>query len=68
MMTALVSQQAARAQRPILTMVIAGSKAIGTILSRGRAGYEAFDPAERSLGVFPDIKGAHAAIMAEISS
>jgi hypothetical protein len=34
--------------------VYAGTTCIGFIIDRGRLGYEAFDTAERSLGVFPD--------------
>ena len=41
-----------------------GQTCLGHLLSRGRAGAEAFDRNDRSLGVFPDLKSAAAAVSA----
>jgi hypothetical protein len=55
------------AQRPSLTSVLNGGRVVGFMLSRGRTGVEAFDAGERSLGVFPDAKLAHDALIAEMT-
>jgi hypothetical protein len=41
---------------------------IGFLLLRGKAGVEAFDADDRSLGLFPDTKTAAAAISARAAS
>src|SRR5262245_59783996 len=46
----------------VLQTVFDGRELIGFLLSRGKLGVEAFDSDERSLGVFPTVKAAVAAI------
>jgi hypothetical protein len=41
---------------------------IGFLLLRGRAGVEAFDADDRSLGLFPDMKTAADAISTRVAS
>ncbi len=45
-----------------LVSIFAGQRCIGFILNRGRDGFEAFDVNDRSLGVFPSVKAAAAAV------
>ena len=45
-----------------LASVYDGQRAIGFLLRRGRQSVEAFDSAERSLGVFPTMQAAARAI------
>jgi hypothetical protein len=40
----------------------AGTTTIGFVLSRGKAGFELFDHNEKTLGVFPSLHAAVAAI------
>jgi hypothetical protein len=54
--------------KPVLTTVITDGRAIGMILSRGLAGYEAWTADEKSLGLFMSTKDAHAAIVAEVAT
>jgi hypothetical protein len=56
------------AQRPTLTVSFQGTTVIGMLLSRGKSGVEAWTVDERSLGIFADAKGAHAAIVDEVTS
>jgi hypothetical protein len=42
-----------------------GQKCIGHIIARGKTGYEAFDVNDRSLGLYPSVKAAAAAVIAE---
>jgi hypothetical protein len=42
--------------------VYAGQQCIGHIIARGKLGFEAFDRHERSLGAFPSMKLAAAAV------
>lgn len=53
--------------KPTLVSVYDGRRLLGFILNRGADGFEAFDAAERSLGVFNTIKAAADAISAEAS-
>ena len=46
-----------------LAYVYDGREAVGHVLARGRAGFEAFDIEERSLGVYATQREAAAAIM-----
>jgi hypothetical protein len=50
------------AQRPVIAIVVREGRCIGTILSRGPAGFEGFDSCDRSLGVFETAAGANAAV------
>jgi hypothetical protein len=45
-----------------------GRTCIGHLLMRGKAGVEAFDADDRSLGLYPDLKAAAAAIRARVAS
>jgi hypothetical protein len=45
-----------------LAFVTDGREAIGFVLNRGKAGFEAFNRAEQSLGVFPTAPAAANAI------
>jgi len=38
---------------PALAYVTAGRECVGFVLARGRAGHEAFDREQRSLGMYP---------------
>ena len=51
------------AQRPTLTVSFQGTTVIGMLLSRGKAGVEAFDVDEESIGVYPTSSEAHAALI-----
>ena len=42
--------------------VYSGRECLGRIVCRGKLGFEAYDSAERSLGVFPDLKRAADAV------
>jgi len=46
-----------------LAYVYDGRECLGFVLSRGRAGFEAFDREERSLGLFPTAKQAAGALL-----
>jgi hypothetical protein len=46
-----------------LAYIYDGRECLGFVLSRGRAGFEAFDSEERSLGVYGTQREAAAAIM-----
>ena len=50
---------------PSLVSVYDGRRLLGFILNRGADGFEAFDSAERSLGLFNTMKKAADAISAE---
>jgi hypothetical protein len=39
-----------------------GQRCIGHIIARGKTGFEAFDRHDRSLGNFPNVKAAAAAV------
>ena len=45
-----------------LAYVYDGRRSIGHLLARGRAGIEAFDVRDRSLGIYPDQRAAADAI------
>jgi hypothetical protein len=47
-----------------LSYVYAGRACLGFVLSRGRAGFEAFDRDERSLGLYPTAPAAANAVFA----
>jgi hypothetical protein len=47
-----------------LAYVYDGRACLGFVLSRGRAGFEAFDREERSLGLFPTAPAAANAVVA----
>jgi hypothetical protein len=49
---------------PALTYVTDGRERLGFVLSRGRAGFEAFDRDERSLGLYPAAPAAANAVFA----
>jgi len=55
----------ARTKTATITTVITGGRVTGFLLSRGPQGVEAFDASERSIGVFPDARAGHAAVIAE---
>lgn len=57
---------ARRTPAPNMLTVTAGRTTVGFILKRG-AMFEAFDRAERSLGVFEDQRSAADAISAEVA-
>jgi hypothetical protein len=42
--------------------VYSGRERLGRIVCRGNLGFEAFDANDRSLGIFPDLKTAAAAL------
>jgi hypothetical protein len=48
--------------RPTWQTVCDGRRVIGRLLSRGKAGVEAFDAHERSLGVFSNLREAADAV------
>jgi len=50
------------AQHPSIVTVIRDGRCIGTILSRGKLGYEAHDDSDKSLGLFETAAGANAAV------
>jgi hypothetical protein len=52
---------------PSLVSVYSGRELRGYILNRGVLGFESFDAAERSLGIFPDMQAAADAVSAEAS-
>ena len=52
---------------PAMMTVTAGRTTLGFILRRGDNVFEAFDRAERSLGVFEDQRSAADAISAEVA-
>jgi hypothetical protein len=58
----LRSREATFLRRSCLAAVFAGQTCIGFLLSRGKLGFEAFDHDEHSLGVFPSMKLAAAAV------
>ena len=60
------AQRSHSAAAPAITTVITGGRVTGFLLSRGVMGVEAFDALERSLGMFADARGAHAAVVAEV--
>jgi hypothetical protein len=43
--------------------VYAGQVCLGFILSRGKLGHEAFDWRDKSIGIYPSVKAAAAAVM-----
>jgi hypothetical protein len=47
-----------------MSYVYDGRACLGFVLSRGRAGFEAFDREERSLGLFPTAPAAANAVFA----
>ena len=53
-----------RETAPTLRPVFAGEVCIGTMISRGCAGTEAFDRDTRSLGIYPTLAAATEAIRA----
>ena len=56
-------QPAAHAGEPPMAAVYDGRACLGHVLGRGRAGFEAFDADNGSLGIFPSQREAAAAIM-----
>ena len=46
-----------------MVAVYDGRACLGHVLGRGRAGFEAFDADNRSLGIFPSQREAAAAVM-----
>jgi len=52
----------ARGTKPTLVSVISGGRYLGCLLSRGPMGYEAWDAADRSIGMFADAKAAAEAV------
>ena len=46
-----------------LSYVTVGREAVGHIIARGKTGWEAFDRADKSLGLFPSQKEAADKIM-----
>ena len=62
-MTGRRPQRAAHAGEPPLVAVYGGRACLGYVLGRGKAGFEAFDADNRSLGIFPSQREAAAAIM-----
>jgi hypothetical protein len=46
-----------------MVYVTSGASTIGHLLSRGPQGFEAYDTADKSLGIFPTQKEAIAALM-----
>jgi hypothetical protein len=46
-----------------MSYIYDGRACLGFVLSRGRAGFEAFDREQNSLGMFPTQRAAAAAIM-----
>jgi len=62
-MTRRRPQRAAQAGEPPVVAVYDGRTCLGHIRGRGKAGFEAFDGDDRSLGVFPSQREAAAAIM-----
>jgi hypothetical protein len=63
----LKSRDAKLSRRPCLA-VYAGQTCIGFLLLRGKTGVEAFDAADKSLGIFPDQKSAADAVSARAAS
>jgi hypothetical protein len=51
--------------KPTLVSVYEGRRLLGFVLNRGALGYEGFDAAERSLGLFRTMKAAADAVSAE---
>ena len=47
---------------PLLT-VYDGRQCLGHVLARGKAGYEAFDPSDKSLGIFETQRQAANALL-----
>jgi len=62
-MTGRQPQRAAHAGEPPLVAVYDGRACLGHVLGRGRAGFEAFDADNGSLGIFPSQREAAAAVM-----
>src|SRR6516162_11621623 len=55
------------AETPRLTPVMNGSACAGFLISLGPRGVEAFDAAEKSLGIFPDAPSAAAAVESSVA-
>jgi hypothetical protein len=45
-----------------------GQTCLGFLLPRGKSGVEAFDAADKSIGIFPNMKMAADAISAKVAS
>jgi len=52
--------------RPTLHVVLVDDRCLGCTLSRGPQGWEAFDAAERSLGIYATPEAARDALVAEV--
>jgi len=48
-----------------LVAVYVGRERLGHVLARGKAGFEAFDPDDRSIGIFPTQSAAAASLGGE---
>jgi hypothetical protein len=59
----MTSRQPQRAAHAGEAPIVAGRHCLGHVLGRGKAGFEAFDIDNRSLGSFPSQREAAAAIM-----
>jgi hypothetical protein len=55
----------AQCSRNSLVSVYDGTACLGHVLGRGKAGFEAFDPNDKSLGVFPTQRQAANALLIE---
>jgi hypothetical protein len=55
-------REATNSPHTCLAAVYDGQTCIGFLLSRGKLGHEAFDADENSLGIFPTVKLAAAAV------
>jgi hypothetical protein len=53
----------ARPAAPPLVSVYDGQQCVGHVLARGKAGFEAFDTDDKSVGVFPTAKQAANALL-----
>ena len=62
-MTGRRPQRAAQAGEPPMVAVYDGRACLGHVLGHGKAGFEAFNADDQSLGIFPSQREAAAAIM-----
>jgi len=63
MLTRRRPQRAANSSEPPTVAVYDAQRCLGHVLARGKAGFEAFDGDDHSLGIFPTQREAAAAIM-----
>ena len=54
-----------RTAKPTIVSIIEGGRYRGCLMPRAGGAFEAYDSADRSIGMFADAKGAHAAVIAE---